>query len=290
MALAERIINTTFQLGTGPNGESGQTLQKLTGLRTSCSIVKSGNYAQSTLEMQIYGMTLSQMNALTVINYVPNQIRRNTVIVEVGDTLNGVATVFIGQIALAWANMQAQPDVLFYVQAVDGLLASVSTLPPSSYTGPTPVATILKDLAQKAGLNFENNGVTTVLPTPYLYGSPRIQILQAVQAAQCSAIIDLGTLAIWPRGGTRGGLVPLISPSTGLIGYPAYTAVGLDLRALYNPAVRSGGLIQVESQLTAAEGQWGVNALSYSLQSNLPGGNWFMDIQAVTPSQLVRPL
>jgi len=35
------------------------------------------------------------------------------------------------------------------------------------------------------------------------------------------------TLIIWPKGGSRGGSIPLVSRDTGMIGYPSYTQNGI---------------------------------------------------------------
>jgi hypothetical protein len=72
----------------------------------------------------------------------------------------------------------------------------------------------------------------------------------------------------------------LISPETGLVGYPAYTGQGIALRTLYNPSVGYGSEINVESILTPACGTWVVNRLAYDLESKVPDGNWFCDIEA----------
>lgn len=283
MALAERLINVTFTLGEGSFGDTGQNTVKLSGLRISAKIVKAGGPSMSTLQMQVYGMTLSQMNQLSTLGMAPRLVRRNTVLVEAGDANSGMGTVFIGTITNAWADMQSAPDVPFRVEAHTGLIEAVSVQPPSSFTGPTSVATIMSGLAVAMGLTFENNGVKTVLANPYFYGSPREQAKACAEAAGCEWIIDGNKLAIWNVGGFRGGEIPLISKLTGMDNYPSYTSMGISVRTLFNPSIGYGGKIKVESTLKPASGEWVVFSLDYDLESKVPKGRWFTTIGAARP-------
>jgi hypothetical protein len=96
-------------------------------------------------------------------------------------------------------------------------------------------------------------------------------------------IVDDGTLAIWPQGGTRGGVVPVISAKSGMVGYPTFTSRGVAFRCLYTPTISYGTTVQVESALTPACGKWVVYRLIYSLESETPGGAWFADVEAGAP-------
>lgn len=233
-----------------------------------------------TLSMDVFGMTLSMMNQLSTLGFVITQVRRNTVLLEAGDDQNGMATVFIGTITNAYMGGDAAPDVPFRVEAHTGLIEAVSTSPPKSYSGATDVAVVMSSLATQMGLTFENSGVSVMLSDPYLYGSPRNQAMSAAKAANINWIIDNGKLAIWNKGQARGGEIPLISPTTGMVGYPAFTSKGIQVKCLFNPSIGYGGKIKVESQLEPASGEWVVFSLAYKLDSQVPNGSWFTTIGA----------
>lgn len=292
MALAQRLIDVTFALGQSQPGsgagpstfvESGTNQVTLSGLRVAAKVVKAGGPAMSTLELRVYGMTLSLMNQLSTLGMIATHVYKNSVLVEAGDADSGMATVFIGTITNAWADFQAAPDVAFHVEAHTGLLENVTPAKPSSYTGATSVATIMSSLATQMGLTFENGGVTTVLANPYFYGSPRAQALACARAANCEWIIDDGVLAIWPKGSARNGEAPLISPGTGMRGYPAYTSKGIAVETLYNPSVGYGKNIVVQSSLTPANGTWVTYSLDHDLESMVFDGQWFTRIEAARP-------
>lgn len=285
MSFVQRLINVTFTLGEGSFGEDGANTVKLSGLRISAKVVKAGGPSMGTLQMEVYGMTLSMMNKLSTLGMMPTLIRRNTVIVEAGDDEEGMATVFVGTITNAWADLNSMPDVPFRVEAHTGLIEAVKIEQPTSYTGPTSVVNIMSSIATKAGKRFENNGVDTILDSPYFYGSLRNQAISCVEAAGCEWNgFDNDILAIWPSGGSRGGLIPLVSPDTGMVGYPSYTSKGIMIRSLFNPSIGFGCKIEVDSDLEPARGEWVTYALYYDLDSQVPNGQWFTTIEAARPN------
>ena len=151
----------------------------------------------------------------------------------------------------------------------------------SSYEGPTDVAVIMASLAKQMGYTFENNGVSVILASPYFWGTARQQALSAADAANIFVVFDNenGILAIVPKNGVRGSLVPVISAATGMVGYPVYSGPGtVNVKSLYNPTVQFLGKIQVDSIVKPASGIWRVSKLSHSLEAQTPNGDWFTDI------------
>lgn len=283
MAFKKRAIRTSFTLGEGNFGLDGSNNLSLQGNRVSCVVTKAGGPSMGSLQLTIYGMTLSQMNRLSTLGMAVQTVRRNTITVEAGDDESGYATVFIGTINAAWAAMEAMPEVAFQVEAQTGLLEAVSSAPPASFPGPVSVASAMSSLATQMGLSFQNSGVSVVLPPSYYYGSPRNQAMQIARDANIEWVIDNNVLAIWPKGQARNGMPPLISPETGMVGYPSFTSLGVELRTLFNPSVGYGQKITVQSSLDAANGDWVVYGLDYELDANLPNGSWFTTIRAARP-------
>lgn len=280
MAFIERLINVTFVLGEKTFGDTGSNQVKLTGLRVGAKISRAGGPAMSTAAIDVYGMTLDKMNQLSTLGLIATTQRRNTVMVEAGDS-NGMATVFVGTITNAWPDFAGVPDVPFRVEAHTGLIDAVAPTEPKSFPQPTDAGTILAGIATLMGVPFENNGVSVILPPTYLSGSLRNQALAVVQAAGITWNgIEDGTLAIWNPGTARGGEAPLISKDTGLRGYPSFTSNGIALETLFNPAIGFGKKIVVQSSLPAACGTWAVYDLNHDLSSITHDGPWFSNLQA----------
>jgi hypothetical protein len=62
----------------------------------------------------------------------------------------------------------------------------------------------------------------------------------------------------------------------------AYASNGLTLSTIFNPAIIPGGKIQVQSSIPAACGTWVVYAMSHTLESKTPDGQWRTDVMAFT--------
>lgn len=280
MKIPKRHLDLTFRLGKGSFGNSGFNTQKVTGLRATASISKAGGVSMTSLQLQVYGLPLSTMNELSTLGKPLVDGRDNSVIVEAGSDTDGNAVVFIGTIFQAWADLRAAPDGVFTVEAYTSLLDALRPLAPTSYAGSADVATILSSLAQQMGYTFENSGVSVQLSYPYFAGTGREQALAAAEAANINLLFDNTTMAIWPKGGSRGGASTLLSPETGMVGYPTWTANGLVLTSIFNPSITFGGTVEVKSAITPALGKWTVFKVDHDLESETPGGKWFTRLEA----------
>ena len=280
MSFTRRRIDVTVNLGTGTFGLTGKRTVKLSGLRIAAVISKAGVPSFNTAQVRIYGAPLSLMNDIATPWEPMPVYRDNTILIEAGDDVSGVSQVFEGGIATAWVDLSAQPDGCIDLMCRTALLGSMQPVPPSSFSGATDVALILSVLAKQMGLQFENNGVAgKMLANPYLPGTAMSQALAAADAAGIEMAIDDRTILIWPRDGARGGPEAIISPETGLVGYPAYNGSGIMLRTLFNPALRFGAPFHVRSRIPSARGRWYAWSLTHNLRSETPGGAWFSEVQ-----------
>ncbi|CAG4888012.1 baseplate hub protein [Paraburkholderia saeva] len=288
MTFSRKKIDLTITLGTGQFGDSGSNTVTLTGLRVHTGIQAFGGDAMPQTQLRIFGLPLQMVNQLTGIGPINSAILgKNSVLVAAGDDETGMQTVFSGSIWQAWGEFQGMPDTPLNILGGGGIAASLKPVQALSYVGPTDVAQIMQTLAQTMGFAFENNGVSVQLSNPYLPGTALQQVRSLARAADISFAIDRDTLAIWPKRSTpnqpaaRGGDVPLISPATGLVGYPTFASNGIGLTTLFNPQIKPGGVVQVESSLPVACGKWVVRQLQHSLQSETPNGQWFSQIMGV---------
>jgi hypothetical protein len=178
-----------------------------------------------------------------------------------------------------------QPDVFLEIQAMTGQLNQLTPVPPTSFKGSVSVATIAAQLAQTMGYAFENNGVTTQLSNPYLAGTALDQLKSLVKAANCDLYLDDTIVAICPLGQPRAmTTIPLISPQSGLMGYPSFTDYGVIFRCLFNPAILFGGSVSLQSSIPKANGQFTVLCVGHQLESEKPGGAWYSLVHCVNPS------
>lgn len=278
MSFVQRKIDLTFQLGTGNFGDTGFNTVKVSGLRVQVSIVNAGGASMGMAHVKVYGLPLSLMNQLAQVIRTSSgniETRWNNLQIEAGDAVAGMSIIFQGQITLAPIDLNGAPDSCLTVIAHAGYFEAVKSAPPSSYPGSANAAIIMQNLATQNSYAFENNGVSVMLATPYFAGSPREQMESCAQAANINWVIDSGTLAIWPKGGSRGGAVPVVSVATGMYGYPTNWNMGVAVKTIFSPQLQIGKTVQVQSILPFANGQFTMFDVAHELESETPNGQWF---------------
>lgn len=308
----EKAIDITIRLGTGTFGQTGKNTVKLSNLRMIVSVLKAGYPSMDTATARVYGVTQSVMNSVSTLGIPLTMYRAgNAMLIEAGDKGGAMFTVFNGYLGQAYQNFDDAPETCLELVGWAGQAEAITPTEAVSYSGSVDVATIMSNIAKKQGWNFENNGVKIQVSNPYLWGTAIQQVHDLARTANIEAYLDSGkspiVLAIWPRYQTRGGTKPLISPQSGLIGYPKFQSSGMSFRCLFNPNIQFGSQIIMQSstgstartvtpgdvsQANASgtnlppttntggpNGEWYViSPLSYDLSAQMPGGPWFCEV------------
>lgn len=308
-SFAQKLLRVTFTLSNNAvfPGDPAQPKNqlKLTGLRCIANISCQGAPAFPTADLAIFGMAQSDMNALSALTFEVTGVTRNTVQIEAdsGDG-GGFTTVYAGQIVSAnIVYPPGSPDVYLHVSGQMAYFDQINPATATSYTGPTPVATIISAIAAKMGFAFENNGVNTIMPgAPYFPGTLAEQLRDAVAHAGIDQYMESGatvqTLAICPKGFARGVPTFNLSPQSGLQGYPAVDSRGyIRARAYYNRAFRFGGPLQIsgsdvvidpnapQTLNSRANGSWMIGQMNHGLDALKFDGNWFTDLLLYPPGR-----
>jgi hypothetical protein len=271
-------LRFVITLGTGNFGSSSNNQIILQGFRAIANIDKAGGMMMGTLRAQIFGVSQSNINSITTLQWKPKAFIPNTVQVFAIDG-SQETLVFSGNIVNAWGNYQNMPDVFLMIQAQAAYFNQLQGVPPTSYNGQIDVATAMKQLATQMGLTFENNGVNVQLSNQYLPNTALEQARTLAQAAAVWLYIDDNTLAITPVNQPRSKPIPVISPATGMKSYPTFDGIGVNFEILFNPSVIFGGSIQVETDILQAAGVWIVTTIAHRLESEKPDGAWFSTIR-----------
>ena len=273
-SFVQRAIDLTFKIGSGPYGDGPQTIVSLTGLRVQVSIQNAGQPGSSFAHIRVFGVSPSLINQISTLGN-HHYTRYNAVQIAAG-TPGKMPVVFDGNIIDAYADFGAPPQMALTINAQAIGIIRVKPVAPSSFSGTASVAVIMASLAGQAGLALENNGVSVQLSNPYFPGTLWEQIVSCANAANINAFVDsaAGVLAIWPRTGSRQGDAITISPATGMIGYPTYQRNGPIVRTLFNPLVRTGGTMRVESSIVPPTATWQIMVVTHDIESQVPDGAW----------------
>lgn len=274
--LKERKIQTVFKYGTGEKGDGPPDETTLRGMRTSAHVSIMGGWGQAVCSARIYGMSLSLMNTLSRVGPLAMWYRNNTITLSAGDDEIGLAQIFQGTVTSAWPDFNNAPEVGFWIEASAGTLDQLKPTEPISYPGTADAAVMLQNICAKMdGVRFENNGVSVILPPTYKTGDLRSQAASIVKDAGIEWNgIENGVMAIWPKGGSRKGSIVKIDKSSGMIGYPSYTSWGIIVKTIFNPTLSFGRMVEVESILTPANGQYQIVQLDHVVDALVPGGAW----------------
>lgn len=275
------------------NGQSFNTIT-IQGLRASVYIDNAGGAMMGTLRGQIYGMTASDMNTLTstlwdnlVVSQSGSSFAFNAIQVFAIDGAQETL-VYNGDVLNCWGVYTSMPNAYLYLEAQVGYSALVQPMAPLSIANNTDVATVMKQLATAMGFQFENNGVNIPIAKGSYWGNTLMeQARSLMRAYRFWMYLDSthpNTLAIAPYGTARNVAVPLISPETGLDGYPVFNSTGVNFETLFNPAITFGGSVQMVSEIPKANGTWVVVSMSHQLSSQTPGGPWRTTVNAVLPT------
>lgn len=274
----KKKLDLTITLGSGSFGDTLADTVTLSGFRMMADVKNPGGDSMGVYQGRVFGLKNATMNQLTTIGTINRAVKtKNTVLLAAGDAETGMQSVFQGTIYDAWADYNTSPDVAFNIIAYSGLDAAVKPVGATSYRGATSVATIMAAFAADMGFTFENNSVTVTLANPYFSGTTLAKLRQCARAANILYTVDRGVLAIWNKvdGRATAGDVPLLSPATGMIGYPSLSSKGMTINSLFNYNIQLGRDVQVQSSIPMACGKWRVFNVGHSLSCELADGPWF---------------
>lgn len=281
MAYTKKKIKVTITLAEGKFGDTGSNELVLENLRISANILTYNGDAQGQLQLQIWGLPLTIMNQLTTIGPIMTQMRNNRIVVAAGEDGGQMPVVYEGVISgYAYADFMSTPEVPFNIWALSAAFEAVKDGLPKSFPSEAKAADIMEAIAVEMGKTFENNGVDVILPAgSYYSGSPLTQVKECARDAGVYWEVEGNKLAIWPKkNGVRKGDAIKIGPGNGLVGYPVFSPSGIMVMTAFNSDLRLGGKVEIDSSLEVAKGEWCIYKIIHTVESEMPGGQWFSQI------------
>lgn len=260
---------------------TGNNTLVLTNLRMSAKVEAVARLA-TNLDLKVFGMKQSDMNALTVAWANPPIVLNHLVIVESNDG-TGWSQVFSGTIKEAQPIFRAQPDVYFQVIGMTGYFQKINIAAPTTYPYQVDIGVVAADIIEKMGFTYVDGGATGVLDTPYFYGSLWDQLAKACAAAKADFYLQGKDVLVVPQGKPRTDAPSVVlTGDSGLIGYPEYSGAGLDVTAIFDPAFSCGAPIDLtSSRVPSATGRWFPIKLRHVLEPLLPRGQWITYLQCL---------
>ena len=279
-SFTQKLIEIRLTLADG-GFAGGENTKIIRGLGCDVEITKPGLPAKNSCKATIWGMPLADMEALTMLAFEPLKVSKNRIAVYAGDEA-GLALAFAGDITSAWPDFNSSPDVAFRLEALTGYVASVTPRRIYSAGGDVSIDAIMRRLAGEMGLAYVNNGVSGSLIQPALSGGLYEQAYSVARMADFELLLDDESMVIQPWDAVRDADTdpPVWRDSTGVKGYPTFTQTGISVTGLYAPALVQGGLLQLESIVPKAGGNWKIISLKHRLQAHYPGASqWHTTVE-----------
>lgn len=248
-------------------------------LRMAASVVHNARQA-TQMSLNIWGMLEADMNALTAAWLDPESIRDNMITLE-ADSGDGYRLVFTGTILEAQPDFRRVPDVPFTILAMIGYYQSINVADALSFQGAVDIDVLGRYFADKLNMSYVNVGAKAVLNDPYFPGTVFDQLRSACIAAKVDFYFQGRTLVFAPLLQAQSEQPAVVlTPDTGLIGYPMFTRQGLIVTAIYDAAFQCASMIEIQdSQVKGANGRWYPYSMELSLNSLVPNGVWLAVMQ-----------
>lgn len=273
MTFAIRQIDLIF---TSPN----DTPLTLKNLKCNAIITNPGGYsAYGQLQLQVFGMTLDQMNQYSSTGSKMVAAQNQSVTVFAGNQNGAMNQVFSGTLISSFIDMSNPPDVSFVCAAVAGYYNKAAPVAANTYKGSQNAEDIIKALVGQLGdpwtfVNYQNKA-HAVLQNQYVSGSVIDQICAVAAAARFPIKIENNVVTIWDNLGYADDIVIDIGPTTGLVGYPSYWEAGFVVRSEFKSTITNGRAVNLTSLIPKANGKFPIIQSTHEISTLTPDGPWF---------------
>lgn len=253
----------------------------VTGLRVLCNIMFGYGSVMPSAQVRIYGLALEKMTKLLRLRWNTLDTLMNRIKIEVGNEGDNLITEFEGNITFAYPDFANAPDVSLVVESQAAAYEDKKSKDPYEKQGEVDIADVIKDICDEMGYQLENNGVSEITKDLTLNGSSLDKLKTLEHDFEFDMYIESNLIAITPKGGSRNIKIPVITPTSGLIGYPIPDIRGVTFKCLYDPLLRFGGICKIkDSIIEVCNGEWRIYGMYKSLESNQANGNWHCEIAA----------
>lgn len=198
-----------------------------------------------------------------------------------------ISTIFLGTLRRAQTQID-QPDALTVIEGEDGGRSYIDARISRSYPPGTNVDRVLRDCAEALGVGLGNatsalSGATlgaawgVFEEGTTLHGPVRRELTRLLRSAGFRWSVQDGNLRIVRRGQALQSSAVVLSPQTGLIGYPSKDPQGVvSARCLMIPDVYPNRIVRFRDVRPA--GDYRVIKTTYI--GNTFGKDWYVDLEA----------
>lgn len=289
--MKRKVIRLTITLkGSDPNGapevftSEGEYNQiRSTGLRVLVNVTNGNGSISPNANIQVYGLAMDKMAKLMRIQWNTMKAIMNTVLIEAGEEGGELSKVYEGNITFARIDTSNAPNVFLNIESQSAIVEKLRPVEPVSFDENMDAAKMIEFIAtEKMGYKFENNGASLIIADGGLYEKTYMDMIHDIaNAADFDLYIEQNLIAICPRGVARKRKIPVLTPKSGLVGYPTPDVRGVIFKCFYNPDIIFGGVVKIDkSIIEICNNEWRIFGMTIILEANQPDGAWFIDVSA----------
>lgn len=282
--LVERKARVTVEVTRdNADGEAEALTYEFEQHRMSITVSQGGNQFGNA-KVQVFGLPLDQMNQIARLwleTLTPSATDQLSIDVWDGDVY---VPFFKGTISWSAVNASRMPNVALEIEANDAMAAMLTPTAPYAQEGPISIKDVLTAILAPAGLvlEYSENAPEFQPRQIHVSGTPLEQAIKVMNAyPELTWYINLQRFIVRPVNGPLGGDPVAINKTTGMVGYPVYSTSGITLATIFNPQIRPGLALDVQTEFDFVNRtKWIASVLQHSLEPNTPGGAWLTQIAA----------
>jgi hypothetical protein len=282
-AFPDRILQITVSVTrTGVNG--GQPLTYVWQQNRMRVTLRQGGAQFGNARVEVFGVPLADMNNIARLwleTLTPQNIDTLAIAVWNGQTFT---PLFQGVITWSSVDASGMPQVRLVIEANSSFALSNMAVSPYSNAGPVSLQAALTTIVTPAGytLNYAASAPQYQLTSVRLTGSPLDQVRGLLHYfPNLTWTTDLQQVIV------RAALAPVNSDSvriavdTGMQASPVYSSSGLQVNTLFNPQIRPGITLDVETTFDFINRTvWVASVIQHQLDANYPNGEWTTSVAA----------
>ena len=283
--MKRKVIRITITLNDQDEVFTAQGNNRIssTGLAVSTSLAYGNGAITPTAQITVYGLPMDKMLKLMRVQWNTMQALLNTVRIEVGNEGENLSIAYEGNITQATIDANAAPNIPLIITSQMAMVEKSKVAPPYTVGKDVSidVADVVEALCIVMGYEFTNDGVEHIITDTTLEGSDLEKIQKLAIICDFDLYVDQKLISICKKGAARTVKIPVISPSTGLIGYPVPDIKGVAFSCMYDPVIKFGGIVTIQnSAITVCNADWRLYGFTAQLEANIPNGKWQIDAQA----------
>lgn len=265
MQLKKRSIKAVFILDPSLSFAGGNNAKEITDLSINCEITEEGSPSNANAKIIIDNMIQEDIEYLTTLNFKPQQILRNRVFIYAG--YNNVYTeIFSGDIIKGMGHYGANRQ--YVCEAVKNFYDSKNVLDALQINGTARLTTLITQIAGELKYKVTNKlKKEYIIKDCVLEGSPLDRLNYLAKITNINMIINNEGILLKEYASSVDNTLIQVSKDSGMIGYPTLDENGITFSCFFNPDIRTGAQIRMESIIKHATGIWQIYSIKYELQN-----------------------